>query len=149
MRAASPADALPDNRARYDAITLDARLRYYTALARTRALTEAEDEDRLHLLRCRLLRRLLPVRIAAGPAIRQTGNDRLGAPVGQKAVRRLRFADILRRFADEPGDLVGRHRADVDLVGKEAGDDRQRQFAGRFGFVSHAGLSAPARANGQ
>ncbi|MBS7669370.1 hypothetical protein KIH45_06410 [Croceicoccus sp. 1NDH52] len=41
---------------RYDAITLDARLRYLIGLRNTRQLTAAEDEERLRLTRCRLLR---------------------------------------------------------------------------------------------
>lgn len=135
--------------ARYDAITLDARLRYYAALALTRALTEAEDDDRLHLLRCRVLRRLLPVRIATGPAIGHGRDQRLAKPLGIGTERGFEAAHVARGVADQPRHLLGRDGADIDLGCQQPGDDGERELAGGFVFVSHAGLSAPARAIGQ
>lgn len=133
----------------YDAITLDARLRYYTALARTRALTEAEDEDRLHLLRCRVLRRLLPVRVAAGPAIGHGRHEGIPKPRSLLSEFGRDLTGVFDGLPDKPCDLLVRHSAAVDLVLEKPGNDGQRECTCKCWMFSHAVHFAPARAIGQ
>lgn len=136
-RAQAAAGGSAFKQARYDAVTLDARLRYYTALARTRALTEAEDEDRLHLLRCRVLRRLLPVRVTAGPAIGQRCDESIAEPRSLLLENRADLPGVFNGLSNKSDDLLARHGTAIDLVLQETGEDPQRQTAGYEIFFLH------------